>query len=261
MQKNTLKRLKYLAKRIRNYNDKYDVAHDARAIFAFMYYKMTEDIAEFIHSPEMAFDDPEWITSLAEDLAERYMEAMDNIDDWLENGQQKEIYETVPRPWADAYLAIRDGRSYVVEDMVFLLMAHITHDIPLGLLKLKMEENGRSHISDYHRLNEIAARKVNDVQNIVAKRYNRFLIFLDKLSGNYDEFLTNYGIRIARSVAWYNACRLRDPLSEKEARKSIERSNTSFINSIRNPDSVLLRISLRVVRILIPPRRRWPKVR
>jgi hypothetical protein len=246
------------------YSQRYETNRDERAVFAYMYAQMTESLAQNLLTHDVPFDNPQWIVALAEAFARRFMAAMDAIDTWLENntGAQdahpETIYATVPRPWADVYRAIRGNQSYVLEDMVFSMMAHISYDLPLALLDVQMEANGISHVNDYHRMNDVLANATEEMQMAVARRYTRFLASFDQFAGHYDEFFTNYGIRVARSVAWYNACRIQDPASRPEGIASIERTTAAFIKYIRQPPEWWQRLLLQVTRLLIPRRRYWP---
>ncbi len=258
-------RLVSLSQEIMAYSQAYESTRDERAVFAFMYSKMTERLANYLATSEKSFDDPRWIVELAEAFARRFVMAMDAIDEWLKTASAAQladpdqIYGTVPKPWADVYLAIKDEKSYVLEDMVFSMMAHISYDLPLSLLEVKMDTRNHSHVADYHRMNDVLAGTIDELQEITAQRYNRFLVFLDRLAGFYDEFLTNYGIRVARSVAWYNAQRLNDPASARDGRNTIERSTAAFISTVRHPQDGWLRLLIPLLRFLIPSRRKWPK--
>ncbi len=154
--------------------------------------------------------------------------------------------------------ATRDGQSFVLEDMVFSMMAHISHDLPLALLEVELEGDGGSNIADYHLMNEVLGSQIDAIQRATARRYQRSLAWLDRLAGHYDEFFTNYGIRLSRSSAWYNACRLLDPASHDAAQQSILRSTGAFIDFVRVPKAWWLRLLVRGVRALAPKRRRWP---
>ena len=254
-----------VAKVIRAYRLRYERGHDERAIFAFVYENITQDLANHLRDTKSAFDDPEWVATLTESFAAQFFKAMDAIDTWLEGSASdghplatERLYETTPKPWADVYLAIRNGQSYILEDLLFSMMAHISYDLPPALLEAKMEAPDRSHVRDYHKMNEVLARQTGAIQAAVASRYNRLLALLDRLAGHYDEFFTNYGIRLARSVAWYNACRLLDPSSEEEARRSTLRSAAGFIEYVRRPRAWWLRMFIGAVRLLIPHWRKWP---
>ncbi len=268
--KEAAERIMELARAIHRYQIKYEREHDGRAIFACVYHKITLDRAKDLIAGDKGFDDPDWLTNLTEAFAGRFFKAMDALDAWLKDTASDEsstaiekLYKTVPKPWADVYLTIRGNQSCVLEDLLFAMMAHISHDLPLALLEVKLETNGQSHVADYHRMNDVLAHQTSYIETAVTHRYNRFLAFLDKIAGYYGDFFTNYGIRVARSLAWYNAYRLLDPYSEKEARQSITSSTAQFIQNVRYPREWYLKIPIELIRLLTPVqyrwRRKWPK--
>lgn len=240
------------------YRDRFDATRDTRAVFAFVYERLTRELAARLENDANEFDDPGWIAALADSFAARYIGAMDAIDQAIGADTEGDPGGAVPEPWLDVHRAISDGGSYVLEDLVFSMMAHISFDLPHALLEVGMEHEGRSRVADYHRMNDVLGLKTDDMQVVVARRYQRFLAVLDRLAGHYDEFFTNYGIRLARSVAWYNAHRLLDPPSAQAATAAIGRSTGAFIKFVRYPSNGWLRILLRVVRAVVPRRRRWP---
>ena len=250
-----------LALRLAPYHRKYEEARDTRAVFAFVYLNITLDLASQLENPQSTFGDPEWVAELAHAFGNRFALAMDALDEWLlrhpaEKPTPESLYGSVPRPWADVYLAISGKQSYVFEDLVFSMMAHISYDLPHALLNVAHDPE---RLADYHRMNSTLATQTDLIQDTVADRYEHFLFFLDKLVGSFDEFLTNYGIRAARSVAYYNALRLSAATARAEATASIERSTHLFIQSVRAPEEWWLRLAIRIGRFLIPRRRRWPK--
>lgn len=256
--------LRVLAAAILAYCQRYEAKHDERAVFAFMYSKMTEALADYVEASAADFDDARWIVRLAEAFAGRFVKAMDLIDSWpggqvgRDTDAEALALSGVPKPWADVYVAIRHNKSYVLEDMIFSMMAHISYDLPFALRQVGMESGGASHVADYHRMNRVLGSRIDEIQDDVARRYSRALRSLDKLAGSYDEFFTNYGIRAARAVAWYNAQRISDPLGEADGIRSIESSTNAFIDSVRRPDIWWARVLVSIARFLIPARRRWP---
>jgi len=226
---------------------RFEKARDERAIFAFAYWQITRKLAAVLRGREVPFDDPSWVVSLTEAFAARFFRAMQAIDE----GQAR-----LKTPaWADVHEAIRGGQSYVVEDLVFSMVAHIAYDLPQTLIDIGGPEN----VADYHRMNAVLASCTEAIQKAVGDRYNNLLAFLDHIAGRYDEFFSNYGIRSARSVAWYNAVRLRDPRSMAEAHGSIERSTRAFIRFVREPNELWVRLLVKIARAIIPRRRRWPR--
>lgn len=252
------RRVADLADGLAAYHRRYEAERDSRAVFAYTYFNMTHDLAERLARDDAGFDDPGWIADLAEAFATRYMAAMDGLDEWQrEHGPDPAVtdslYRTVPRPWADVYRAICRRRSTVLEDLVVAMAAHITYDLPHALLEVDAETD---NLGDYHRMNDVLASGTDAVQDAVTTRYNRVLARLDRIVGGADELFTDYWIRIGRSVAWYNAMRLRSPRSRPDAEGSIERATFHLVRSIRGGGP--LRWGVRLYRELFPLTRRWP---
>lgn len=259
----SIRRLEKLARELFPYHLRYERGRDARAVFAYVYYNITLDLAERVAAPAAGFLDPGFVAELAVAFGGRYRAAADAIDDALSEGAGElddealeRALDAVPRPWADVYLAQRGGRSYVLEDLLYSMMAHISYDLPLALGDVGARAD---HLADYHRMNAVLAERTEFIQDRVAERYQTTLAKLDRLAGSFDEFFTSYGIRGARSVAWYNAQRLLSPPAAADARASIERSTRSFIRAVRRPEPAWLRLLVRAARLLVPPRRRWPE--
>ncbi len=247
-------RVEALADRIEEYQRRYERRADSRAVFAFAYRNLTLDLADRLAADETGFDDPAWVADLGIAFGGQFVAAMDAIDAWLAADEDREaLYGRAPKPWADVYVAI-SGRSLVVEDLVFAIAAHISHDLPLALQAV---DRGDRRLADYHGMNEVLADNTEFVQSAVQRRYNPFLGRLDRLAGQVDEQFTGYAIRMGRSVAWYNARRLANPGTREAARGSIRRSTAALIDGVRRPDSWVLRALSKVGRALVH-NRRWP---
>lgn len=244
------------------YHQRYETARDARAVFAYTYLNLTRGLAERLADPTAGFDDPTWVADLAWAFGRRYMTAMDQLDRWQRTSVSADttsldaLYADAPRPWVDVYRAICLERSTVIEDLVYAMFAHISYDLPFALLEVDTDVD---RLADYHRMNDVLAEHTELIQEIVTDRYDRFLTRIDRLTGGSDEFFTNYGIRVARAVAWYNAMRMRSTISRADAANSIERSTGSFIESIRRPRSRMLAAKFYVARWLSTLIRRWPE--
>lgn len=248
-------RVEALAHRLEDYQRRYERARDSRAVFAFAYRNLTLDLADRLAGDDHGFDDPAWVADLALAFGDRYVAAMDAIDAWRAAGApESALYDRAPRPWADVYLAI-EGRSLVVEDLVFAIGAHISHDLPLALGDV---DRSPGRLADYHEMNAVLADNTDHVQSAVERRYSHFLRRLDRLLAATDELLTGYAIRTTRSVAWYNAARLAHPPTREAAHGSIDRAVAGLIDGVRAPDAWWLRAGSRVLRTLAR-HRRWPE--
>lgn len=250
-----------LAKKIHSYQRKYEKEHDGRAVFAYIYCKMTKKTAEYLAECYPTPHDPDWIVTLAEAFAARYFAAMNALDRWQEgraNGNPasilKEWKQNIPQPWLAVYKATRPGQSSVLEDLVFAMMAHITYDLPYALKAINFS---KEYIADYQTMNDILGQQIGSFEQDVTRRYSRFLTFLDRITGNYGYFFTDLGIRTTRSLAWYNACLLNNPSAQEAASVSLEQSTGQFINYIRNPKEWYLGVLISVLRWLTPVRSQW----
>lgn len=254
------KRVADLADDLAPYHRRYDDARDSRAVFAYAYYNLTQDLVDRLAGGE-EFNEPNWVADLAVAFGTRYMAAMDAIDGWerdhaSDTAPGDSLDEKVPQPWADVYRAICHARSTVLEDLVFAMGAHITYDLPHALLEVGMDAD---QLADYHRMNDVLASRTDAIQDAVTDRYNRLVARLDRVTGGADERFTNYWLRIGRSMAWYNAMRMQSPRSRAVAERSIEKTTFYLIESVRSSGPGLLRFGFQVYRRLLPLTRRWPE--
>ncbi|MEV5969757.1 DUF5995 family protein [Streptomyces sp. NPDC051921] len=254
-----------LAERVRQY----DATRDRRAAFAYTYYRLTTTLATGLDAGDPVFNDPPWVAELCETLASAYFSAMDGIDAWLAErpggsaGSADEVRpgdlpDSIPQPWRDVFAASSVRRSYTLEDVLFSMMAHISYDLPEALRRMATSTGDRGRIADFHRMNHVLASCIDAVQDDLSSRYIRGLGSLDRLFTRSDELLTNYGIRVARGLAWFNCDRLLDPHATEEASRSIGRSTAALISEIRSPGDWKLRAGLWILRRVIPERRHWP---
>jgi hypothetical protein len=237
-----------VAERLERETVRLEIAHDSRAVFSYSYLRLTQALASA--ASRDVFADPEWVARLAANFAERYFQALEAFD------------QGVPpvTPWRQVFEAICRQPTTVLEDLVFPMAAHIVHDLPLSLVELGLTgEDGTSHVRDFHLVNDVIKQTIGDVQDAVARRYEPLVGWLDQLGADLDEIATNYGVRVARGLAWYNAGRLLDPASQAEAEASIERSPLILIEEVRHPPLWSLRSLFRLSRWLAARLRRWPR--
>ncbi|MGW0751391.1 DUF5995 family protein [Streptomyces sp. NPDC002587] len=248
---------------------RYETQRDHRAVFAYTYFRLTSDLAAGLRTNNLSFTAPDWVADLSVSLAEAYFTAMDAVDTWLglvpdarsrPGGEvlSADLPETVPRPWRDVYAASTVRHSYVLEEVLFSMMAHMSYDLPLALSTLATHADVHHRIADFHRMNDLLASSIDVVQDEIAARYCRRLHSLDRVFIHDDELFTSYGIRVARGMAWFNCDRLLDPDARAEAMGSISRSTAAFIAEFRSPDDWRRRHAFRILRALVPSRRQWP---
>ena len=255
-----------VAERLFGYVVRYEAARDSRAVFAYLYLQLTRSLATALSVGDPVFRDPSWVADLAENLAGEYFAASDAMDAWAATNRTthqspvapEELPDTVPEPWREVFAAISGGRSYVLEDALFSMMAHITYDLPVAMRRMAATSDVASHIADFHQMNDVLGLAIDFVQDDLASRYCWWLADLDRIVARNDELLSNYGIRVSRGMAWFNFSRLVDPAAADDAERSIRTSTGAFIQQVREPDWWALRVATRAGRLLVPERRRWP---
>ena len=248
MPSSQIERLDAVAARLDARTRALEEREDSRAVFTHGYALMTRGIAAELLTSDL--DDPEWVVALAEAFAERYFHALDAYD---EGGD-------APPAWRAVFETMRQRRTSVLEDLVFGVYAHIVRDLPHTLRDVGLvHADGRSRVRDHHVVTAIVGHAIDDIQAAVSARYGPYVGFLDRIGKRYDEILTDYGIRLSRGMAWYNAVRLADPDSADAAAASIERSPEVFVAQVMNPPLLSLRVGSRASRWLVAHFRRWPK--
>src|SRR2546430_2472584 len=71
-------RLLAIAGRLRELQCRFERARDSRAVFAFIYASITEEVERELDRVQLR--DPAWIVALAEAFAQRYFDAVDAFD-------------------------------------------------------------------------------------------------------------------------------------------------------------------------------------
>jgi hypothetical protein len=241
-------RLAALAARLEERALALEERRDSRCVFTHAYALMTRRIATEL--PTSDLDDAQWVVELAEAFAAKYFSALDAHE---QGGEP-------PPAWRAVFTTTSSRRTSVLEDLVFGVYAHIVRDLPHTLRELGLADaTGRSRLRDHHTVTAIVGRAIDDVQAAVSERYGPYVRWLDRIGNRYDEILTDYGIRLSRGMAWYNALRLDDPRSAAAAAAAVEESPEVFVAQVMNPPLLSLRVFLRASRWLAGWFRRWPK--
>lgn len=236
-----------LADQLERRSEAFERARDPRCVFARAYASLTHVLADAV--PRAGFRDQAWVTQLALVFAEHYLRALREHD-------QGTLHRGA---WASVFAASERSKTSVLEELVLGMTAHIVHDLPLALCEVGLTApDGSSRISDYHLLNDVLGRTIPEIQTELTRRYEPLLGILDHLFEDYDEILTDYGLRISRAAAWYNAHRLLDPASRENAREAIARSPAVTLAEILDPPLLSVRFAFRIARLISRITRRWP---
>jgi hypothetical protein len=242
-------RLQAIIERLDHYAARLERLRDSRAVFTRLYVDMTRALEREL--PTRNWNDAGWIVRLAEAFSARYVDALDAFDAGREPSQAWEILMST----------MRRRRTSVLQDLVAGMVGHIVHDLPFALCDLV--PGGASgdlapHIADYQQMNDVLGDAIDRLKRDVERRFDPWLRWLDRLVGKTDDILTDYGIRLSRAAAWYNACRLLDPAARAEALASLEASPVAFLNELFNPPLLPVRLAVRTVSTAVSWGRRWP---
>jgi hypothetical protein len=220
---------------------------DSRCVFTHAYMLMTRRLEAELETSGLA--DPDWVAELAEAFVGRYFYALDEYDAGREP----------PAAWQTVFATICSRKTSVIEDLVFGVYAHIVRDLPHTLAEVgTADAHGRSRIADHHIVTAIVGHAIEEIQASTAHRYGPYVSVLDRLGAQYDEALTDYGIRLSRGMAWYNALRLVDERSTAAAAAAVEESPAFFVREVMSPPVWSVRTLLRASRWLTGHLRRWP---
>jgi hypothetical protein len=174
---------------------------DHRAAFAAVYAMQVDDMAAEVRQPGR-YADPAWMTRLALDFAQRYLDAIEAHD----AGDRA----AVPASWLLALDRARAGDGPVMGDVLLAMNAHLTHDLALAAAATGPTP---AHRADYMRFNETMRRNVERVQDLLAASFlapgGSAVGALDAALGPVDEWLAGEAISRLRARAWDDAVALR----------------------------------------------------
>lgn len=237
-----------IADRLASYARRYERERDSRCVFSHAYALLTQALDRDLAASEP--DHLEFIRALARPFAERYFTALDAWD----AGRRDEVSPG----WRIVFERIVTRRTSPIEDLVVGVYAHIVHDLPFALAGVA--EGARiGPIAAYQHVSDVIAAAMEDITSDVGRRYTPWIGWLDQLAGDDDEVLSDYGIRIARGMAWYNAERLLDPEAREQTRRALDRSTLVFVRRVLEPRATAPQgLALRAIRLLTSLFRRWP---
>lgn len=222
----------------------YESSRDSRCVFTLAYAHMTRRIDASLDATQLF--DPGWIVSLAEAFFARYLVAIEAYDRGT----------LASAAWISVLDAICKHNSSVLEDLTFPITAHIVHDLPQALCDVGFTSAGRLH--DYDAVNEMMGKAMDEIRDAVTRRYSPGLRWLDRIERQYDQIFSDYGIRMSRGLAWYNAQRLLDPNCRPDALQAIERSPRVLVDAVRRPPVWSTRFVFSLARGFVRLFRVWP---
>lgn len=192
--------------------DRWEAAHDRRAIFLGCYRLMTRNMLEAIDAGR--FQDDAWVSQLLHRFADYYFDALDLYD------QQR---LDTPAVWQIAFNATRDEDVTTLQHLLLGVNAHINFDLVFTLVDqlapewaaLTDEQRAQRH-ADHTLVNRIIGETIDVVQDQVIESFSPWTNWLDKLLGPVDEWLTSRLISHWREEVWDNAVRYLEAATPEE---------------------------------------------
>lgn len=191
---------------------------DYGRVFLRVYLLMTKEMQKRLASD--FFFDPIWMEGLLIHFAERYFQAMDN----LHSGKEASTC------WTLAFRMAEQKQTFVLQDALLGINAHINYDLPLALhhiiSKEKIWPDSRLMLQrrkDHERINDVLAELVDLVQDELASHYARFLKWVDRLMRRHDETLSSFFLTHCRTNVWYNTELLLNTTNIEQYKKERQR--------------------------------------
>lgn len=157
--------------------------------FAALYRKVTTRVKEGIANGE--FEDGQRMERLDVIFANRYLDAFEQYHAGIET--------TIS--WKLAFDNSKRWRPIVLQHLLLGMNAHIDLDLGIAAAETVNREQLNNLKNDFHKINEILASLVNEVQDELAQVWP-LLKILDRFADKVDESLANFGMKISRGHAW-----------------------------------------------------------
>ncbi|SFF85975.1 hypothetical protein SAMN05216353_11138 [Halobacillus alkaliphilus] len=191
---------------------------DYRAVFQHVYLLMTQEMQMRLESG--FFEDRVWMERVLVRFAHYYFNAV--------NAYEADTH--CAPAWKLAFQVAEEKQSFVLQDALLGINAHINRDLPMVLHKILDEDqtwpNARRMLHrrrDHERINDVLGDLVDIVQDELTKHYASLLRWIDVLMGRNDETLSSFFMANFRTNVWYNVELLLDVSSEAEFKEQQER--------------------------------------
>lgn len=178
----------------------WDAARDNRAAFLRVYAAMTAGVEE--RRGQGFFLDPAWIERVAVRFGWYYFHA---LGEW-EKGRR------APPAWAFAFEQAKRRRTFVLQDILLGMNAHINNDLALVVWELLVGEGDAADRErsirrrfDHDQINRVLELVIPGVEREVASHYGRGIKPLSWVLGDLDEALALFGLITYRDKVWRNA--------------------------------------------------------
>ncbi len=202
---------------------RFDARRDRLSIYATVYRRITRKVKATVEAG--GFQDPEWMTHLDLHFATRYFRYLEVYD--------AGAFDELPRSWAYSFAAVQAGRTMVVQDIVLQIAPRVVYDLPIALVDVGMQGDLEKKLHDYEKTYQLFTDELDDIQDMIARKYARLVAFEDALAGRLDEKISNLLYTNARREAWRDALALDAETSDPGRRRLITALDRKAMSTAR----------------------------
>jgi hypothetical protein len=186
---------------------RFDRQRSKMSIYPTIYLLITRKFKEAIEAGQL-FEDSDWLARLDLEFANLYFGALAAF----EAGR----IDVIPQCWATAFQAMVDEDSLILQNVILAVNARLNYDLAIALLRAGIDDDMPKRRRDLERIHVLFEAAINPTQDVLARKYSRFLKFLDLIGGKLDELVIDFSYTQARDGAWENAVALtREPSAER----------------------------------------------
>jgi hypothetical protein len=223
--------------RMQTLAQQWKAASDRRAIFLDCYLVMTRNMLAALDAGE--FHDPVWVQALLERFAGYYFEALDDYE---------QASPATPAVWRVAHAAACEPKTFILQNLMLGINAHINYDLVFALVDLLDREwsqlsrqEREQRYADHCHVNHVIGESIDAVQANVIEPLDPELRVVDEMLGPVDEWLTSHLIARWREEVWEKAVALLET-SEQPAREQLRRQVEAA--TLKRADVILLKDNL-----------------
>ncbi len=211
--------------------------NDTMGYFAALYQKVTIQVKKGIASGY--FDDGPRMEQLDVAFAKRYLQA---FDDYRND-------RPVTESWKKAFDLSPDYWPIVLQHLLMGMNAHINLDLGIAAVEISRSKNLADLENDFTKINEILSLLVHEVQGDLSMVWPA-LKYILKWTGEIDDYLVDFSMKLARKGAWKFAGHLA-LIPENEMELSIILRDQRISNKVRLvlEPGLFATIVLKVIRI------------
>lgn len=176
----------------------WELAKDRRSIFLSCYSLMTNNMLAAIQ--QNRFRDNVWVHRWLNHFSDFYFAALEAYEKKAPN---------LPLPWRMAFDATKDPNTFILQNLLLGINAHINFDLIIALINMLENEWGsisaeqmESRFQDFCTVNEIIAGTIDLAEDKLLRPYIPLFGLADDLLGPIDEWMTANLITRWRDRVW-----------------------------------------------------------